>query len=219
MTGQGALPVVVLISGRGSNLQAIIDRIDAGALQADLRSVISNRPGAAGLERAAAAGIPTEVVDHQAFPNRDAFERALMVCIDRHQPELLVLAGFMRVLGDDFVRHYRGRMVNIHPSLLPAYRGLHTHQRVLAAGDREHGASVHFVTSELDGGPVIARARVPVLPGDDADALAARVLQQEHELLPTVIDWFAEGRIRLTANQVLFDEAPLAAPLPVVSDA
>ncbi len=219
MTRREPLRLVVLISGRGSNLQSIIDRIRAGELQADLRAVVSNRPSAAGLQRAAEAGIATEVVDHRAFPNRNEFERVLMCSIDRHQPELLVLAGFMRVLGDDFVRRYRGRMINIHPSLLPAYRGLHTHERVLAAGDREHGASVHFVTPELDGGPVIAQARVPVLEGDDPVTLAARVLQQEHHLLPAVIGWFVEGRIRLAGDQMLFDDVPLRAPLPVATDA
>jgi phosphoribosylglycinamide formyltransferase 1 len=219
VSGTHPLAVVVLISGRGSNLQSIIDGMRNGDLAVDLRGVISNCPQASGLERASRAGIPTRVVDHRAFQGRGEFERALRHGIDLHEPDLLVLAGFMRVLGADFVRHYAGRMINIHPSLLPAYRGLHTHERVLAAGDRKHGASVHFVTPELDGGPVIAQIEVPVLAGDDATALADRVLQQEHRLLPTVISWLAAGRVRLVRERVLFDGVPLTSPRQVKADA
>jgi phosphoribosylglycinamide formyltransferase-1 len=212
-------PIVVLISGRGSNLQSIIDARARGELPVMLQAVISNRPGAAGLERAERAGVPGQVVDHRAYGDREGFDRALAVAIDAHDPALLVLAGFMRVLTDDFVRRYAGRMINIHPSLLPAYRGLHTHERALAAGDREHGASVHFVTQELDGGPVIAQARVPILPGDDPEQLAERVLREEHRLLPTVLGWLAAGRVRLEGGRVLFDDEPLDRPLQLGSHA
>ncbi len=207
------LPIVVLISGRGSNLQAIIDAAHRGELPVEIRAVISNRPGAQGLERARRAGIPTEVLDHTAFPDRESFDRALMALIDRHGPELVVLAGFMRILTPAFVSHYRGRLLNIHPSLLPAFPGLDTHARALAAGVKRHGVSVHFVTEEVDGGPVIAQASVPVLPGDTPEKLAERVLEREHVLYPQVIRWFAEGRLRLEDHKVLFDGRPLKAPL------
>ncbi|MDE2089171.1 MAG: phosphoribosylglycinamide formyltransferase [Gammaproteobacteria bacterium] len=210
-----ALPLVVLISGRGSNLQSIIDAHERGALPVEIRSVISNRPGAPGLERARRAGIATRVLDHKTFPDRQAFDRALMALIDAYDARLVVLAGFMRVLGPEFVRHYQGRLLNIHPSLLPALRGLHTHERALRAGLMEHGASVHFVTDDLDGGPVIVQARVPVLPGDDAERLAARVLAQEHRIYPLAIRWFVEGRLRLDNGRLLLDGAPLPAPVVV----
>jgi phosphoribosylglycinamide formyltransferase-1 len=196
------LPVVVLISGRGSNLKSILDAVAAG-LPAEVCAVISNRPGAGGLAHAAAAGVPTEVVDHTRFATREAFEAALTGAIDRHAPGLVVLAGFMRVLGPEFVRHYRGRLINIHPALLPAFPGLDTHRRAIEAGAAEHGASVHFVTEEVDAGPVIHQARVPVLPGDTPEALAARVLEQEHRLYPEVIGWIAEGRVRLEGDRVV----------------
>ncbi|ROR35069.1 phosphoribosylglycinamide formyltransferase [Inmirania thermothiophila] len=210
MSGIG---VVALISGRGSNLQAILDEAAAGRLPVQVRAVISNRPEAQGLARAQAAGIATEVVDHTAFPDRLAFEAALTEAIDRHRPDLVLLAGFMRVLSAQTVARYAGRMLNIHPSLLPAFRGLHTHRRALEAGVREHGASVHFVTADLDGGPVIVQARVPVLPGDDEARLAARVLRQEHRIYPLAVRWFAEGRIRQDGARVLLDGLPLAAPV------
>ena len=206
------LPLVVLISGNGSNLQAIID-----AAQQDLpiviRAVVSNRADAFGLERARRAHIETQVLDHRGYPTREDYDRALRELIDGFQPELICLAGFMRILSPEFVAHYRGRMFNIHPSLLPAFRGLHTHQRALDQGVREHGASVHFVTEELDGGPLIVQARVPVLEEDTADILAARVLQQEHIIYPLAIRWFAEHRLRMADNQVLLDDAPLQAPV------
>jgi phosphoribosylglycinamide formyltransferase-1 len=209
---QRPLPVVVLISGGGTNLQALIDAA-AADLPVELRAVISNRPDAYGLERARRAGIPTRVVDHRAYPSRDDFDRELAAQIDSFQPELVVLAGFMRILTPGFVQHYRGRLLNIHPSLLPKFQGLHTHARALEAGEREHGASIHFVTEELDGGPVIVQARVPVLPDDDPDTLAARVLQREHLLYPLAVRWFAEGRLRLNGGRVWLDGAPLAQPL------
>jgi phosphoribosylglycinamide formyltransferase-1 len=212
MTATEPLPVVVLISGGGTNLQALIDAARRD-LPIDLRAVVSNRPGAYGLERAAAAGIPTRVVDHRAFADRAAFDQALVDTIDAFSPGLVVLAGFMRILTPAFVGHYRGRLLNIHPSLLPRYQGLHTHRRVLEAGDREHGASVHFVTEELDGGPVIIQARVPVRSDDTEQTLAARVLEREHRIFPAAIRWFAEGRLRLDGARVVLDGTPLDAPV------
>jgi phosphoribosylglycinamide formyltransferase-1 len=197
MTPGAPLPVVVLISGSGSNLQALIDGASSGSLPIDLRAVISNEPGAFGLERAAAAGIETRLLNHRDFAARDAYDSALAALIDDFAPGLVVLAGFMRILTPAFVARYRGRLFNIHPSLLPRYRGLHTHRRALEAGDAVHGASVHFVTEELDGGPLVLQARVPVLPDDDPDSLAARVLQQEHKIYPLVVRWFAQGRLSL----------------------
>jgi len=207
------LPVVILISGRGSNMQAIIDAVDRGALAVDIRAVISNRPDAAGLQRATDAGITTAVVDHTLYADRLAFDQALQACIDRYQPGLVILAGFMRILSADFVAHYRGRMLNIHPSLLPDFPGLNTHQRVLDAGCTQHGASIHFVTADIDGGPLVLQTRVPVHADDSADSLAARVLEQEHHLYPLAIRWFAEGRLTLDENgQALLDGAVLTAP-------
>lgn len=201
--------LVVLISGRGSNLQALIDQAARRELPVEISAVISNRPGVYGLERARQAGIPALELDHHNYADRPTFEAALMQLIDQHHPDLVVLAGFMRVLTAGFTEHYRGRLFNIHPSLLPKFRGLHTHERALAAGETEHGATVHFVTAELDGGPLIVQARVPVLAGDDADTLAARVLEQEHCLYPQAIAWFAAGRLKLEGEQVWFDDRPL----------
>ena len=205
--------LVVLISGRGSNLQAILDQAASGALPVTIAAVISNRPGVQGLERARQAGVPALELDHQNYPDRPAFEAALIELIDRQQPDLVILAGFMRVLTAGFTEHYRGRLLNIHPSLLPKFRGLHTHERAIAAGEIEHGATIHFVTAELDGGPLIVQARVPLLANDDPDTLAARVLAQEHRLYPQAIRWFAEGRLRLEGEQVWFDGQPLREPL------
>jgi phosphoribosylglycinamide formyltransferase-1 len=202
------LPVVVLISGRGSNLQAIIDDADDPGCPFALRAVVSNRPGAAGLERALQANIATRIVDHKSHPSRESFDTALAQTIDTWRPGLVVLAGFMRLLTPDFVDHYDGRLINIHPSLLPAFPGLTTHQRAIASGVAEHGASVHFVTAALDGGPVIVQARVPVLASDDADTLAARVLAQEHRILPRAIRWFAEGRLELEGERVMLHGKP-----------
>lgn len=206
------LAVAVLISGSGTNLQALIDDAAAGA-PFRIVGVISNRPGVAGLQRAAAAGIATDVIDHTVFPDRVAFDRELAERVESLRPRLIVLAGFMRILTDDFVTHFAGRLINIHPSLLPAFQGLHTHRRALEAGVSEHGASVHFVTAELDGGPVIAQIRVPVGPDDSEQALAARVLSREHVLLPQVVRWFAEGRLALRDERAWFDGRPLSAPL------
>jgi phosphoribosylglycinamide formyltransferase-1 len=198
-------PVVILISGRGSNLQAIIDEAQAGTLPVSIAAVISNNPAAAGLERARVAGIKTEVVDHRQFGSRTAFEQALRDAIDVHAPSLVVLAGFMRILGTEFISHYRGRMINIHPSLLPAFPGLDTHARAIESGAIEHGATVHFVTDQVDGGPIIAQAVVPVLPDDTVESLQARVLKEEHRLYPRAIRWFVEGRLRFDGNQVVVD--------------
>ncbi len=204
---QTPLPIVVLISGRGSNLGAIIRTIAEDGLPVAIRAVISNRPGAAGLRLAQSAGIPTHTLDHRLLPDRQAFDQQLLGLIEPYQPALVVLAGFMRILTPEFVRHYHGRMINSHPSLLPDLPGLNTHARALKEGRKEHGASVHFVTEELDGGPVIGQARVPVLPGDTPETLAQRVLAQEHRLYPDVLRWFAEHRVRLTDGKVTINGA------------
>lgn len=195
--GASSCKVVVLISGSGSNLQALIDSIASGDNPAQICAVISNRADAYGLQRAQAAGIAAQVLDHKQFASREAFDTALIDAIDAHQPQLVVLAGFMRILSSGFVRHYQGRLLNIHPSLLPKYKGLHTHQRALDAGDQEHGCSVHFVSEELDGGPLVVQAVVPVLSDDSADSLAQRVHGEEHRIYPLAVRWFAEGRVRL----------------------
>jgi phosphoribosylglycinamide formyltransferase-1 len=207
------LPVVILISGRGSNMRAILDAVARGETPLAVRAVISDRADAAGLRHAAAAGIATTVVERKLHDSRAAFETALAAAIDAHSPRLVVLAGFMRILGADFVRRYAGRMVNIHPSLLPAYPGLDTHRRALADGAGEHGASVHFVTAEVDGGPLIMHGRVPVQAQDTPETLAQRVLQAEHRIYPLVLRWIAEGRLAHDADGVRFDGTPLAAPL------
>ena len=213
MTVGHRLPLVVLISGSGSNLQALIDHA-ATDLPVEIRAVVSNEADAFGLERARRAGIEGRVLSHRDFPSREAYDTALRELIDGFSPGIVALAGFMRILTPGFVARYRGRMFNIHPSLLPKYRGLHTHQRALDAGETLHGASVHFVTEELDGGPLVLQVRVPVLAGDDADTLAARVLRQEYRIYPQVIRWFAEGRLRLAANGVpLLDGIPLERPV------
>lgn len=206
------LRLAVLISGRGSNLQTLLDQSASGELSAEVVAVISNQPGVYGLERARQAGVPALELDHKRFADRPGFEAALIELIDRYQPDLVILAGFMRLLTAGFTDHYQGRLLNIHPSLLPKFRGLHTHERAIAAGETEHGATIHFVTAELDGGPLIVQARVPVLPGDDPEVLAARVLAQEHRLYPQAIRWFAEGRLRLDGEQVWFNGAPLRQP-------
>lgn len=207
------LPIVVLISGTGSNLKAIVEQARAGTLPVEVRAVISDRATAAGLAWAAAAGLTTVVVPAGDYADRAAFDAALAAQIDRFAPGLVVLAGFMRVLGAAFVDRYAGRMLNIHPSLLPRHRGLHTHRRVLEAGDPVHGASVHFVTRELDGGPVVLQVRVAVRPGDDEARLAARVLAEEHRIYPECIGWFATGRLQLRDGSVLLDGQVLEAPV------
>jgi phosphoribosylglycinamide formyltransferase-1 len=203
--------VVVLISGSGSNLQALIDSIANDGNPARIAAVISNRADAYGLERARQAGIATRVLDHKQFDGREAFDAALVEAIDGFDPQLVVLAGFMRILTPGFVNHYTGRLLNIHPSLLPKYKGLHTHQRALEAGDSEHGCSVHFVTEELDGGPLVVQAVVPVESGDTPESLAQRVHSQEHHIYPLAMRWFAEGRLRLGANGAQLDGKDLPA--------
>jgi phosphoribosylglycinamide formyltransferase-1 len=212
MGPEGPLPVVVLISGGGSNLQALIDAQSGGGFR--IAAVVSNEPEAFGLERARRAGIQAEVLPHRSFPSRGDYDLALADLIDRGRPGLLALAGFMRILTPGFVAHYRGRLINIHPSLLPKFRGLHTHRRAIESGEREHGATVHFVTEELDGGPPIVQARVPILSGDDPELLAARVLAQEHRIYPAAVTLFAQGRLCLGADGLpRLDGEPLAAPL------
>jgi phosphoribosylglycinamide formyltransferase-1 len=189
--------LVILISGRGSNMQAIVEAAQRERWPARIAAVVSNRPGAAGLEWARARGIATHVVDHRAFPSREAFDAALAAAIDAHQPDVVALAGFMRVLTEGFVNRYKGRLVNIHPSLLPSFPGLHTHRQALAQGVKEHGCTVHFVTPQLDHGPAIARAVVPVLPGDNEASLAARVLAQEHRIYPEALRRLLDGEFVL----------------------
>ncbi len=189
---------VILISGRGSNMTSLLDAVLPGACAA----VISNRADAAGLAGAADRGIATIIIDHRGFASREEFDAALAAEIEQHQPDLVLLAGFMRILGDDFVRRFEGRLLNIHPSLLPAFPGVKTHAQALAAGVRLHGCSVHFVTPALDGGPIIAQAAVPVQAGDDEASLGRRVLVEEHRLYPRVARWFLEGRLRLVAGRV-----------------
>lgn len=198
-----ACKVVVLISGNGSNLQALIDA--SATSNFEITAVISNKVNAYGLQRAQAAAIAHHVVDHLSFQSREAFDQAVQEIIEQYKPQLVVLAGFMRILSPQFVNHFSGRLVNIHPSLLPKYTGMNTHQRAIDAGDIEHGASVHFVTEELDGGPVIARARVPILPEDTADTLRSRVAEVEHLLYPAVANAIASGRITMANGQACLD--------------
>lgn len=194
------MAVVVLISGRGSNMQALLE---AGI---PVAAVLSNVPGAGGLDVAARRGVATRVVSHRGFPTREAFDGALADAIDAYAPRLVVLAGFMRVLTAGFVQRYEGRLLNIHPSLLPSFPGLHTHERALAEGVKAHGCTVHFVTPELDHGPIVAQGVVPVLPGDSPDALAARVLKLEHVLYPRAVRWFLDGKLRIEKGVVRLDE-------------
>lgn len=197
--------LAVLISGTGSNLQAILDAIDAGELPARVSLVLSNKAGAAGLVRAERAGVPAQAIDHRGFPDRASFDQAMIERIDAHGADTVVLAGFMRILSPGFVRHYQGRLINIHPSLLPKYPGLNTHARALEAGDREHGCSLHFVTDELDGGPLIAQARFPVSANDTAETLSEKVQAQEHRLYPQVLRWRAQQRLQMTDQGVELD--------------
>lgn len=207
--------VAVLISGEGRNLQALIDAVSRGAVDADLVGVLSNRQQAPGLQRATAAGLPTAVIDHGAYADRGSFDAAVMTQLDQWQPDWVLLAGFMRILTPAFTERYRGRLLNIHPSLLPRYPGLQTHARVLEAGEREHGATVHFVTAALDGGPAVIQGQFTVTPQDDAKGLAERVMQEvELRIYPQALSWCVEGRLRLEAgDQVYFDDAPLPQPL------
>ena len=199
--------IVILISGRGSNMESLLDAVSMGSLPVRIAAVLSNRPQAKGLETAAAKGIPVRVVDHKEFDSREAFDAAMAEAIDSFTPDLVVLAGFMRILSDAFVQHFVGRMINIHPSLLPSFTGLHTHRRALEEGVRIHGCTVHFVTPALDHGPIIVQAAVEVLDGDDETSLAARVLAQEHQIYPLAVRWFVEGRLQLVDGKVLLDAA------------
>jgi phosphoribosylglycinamide formyltransferase-1 len=212
-TAAARLPIVVLASGKGSNLRAIAERADAGELPVEIRAVISDRPEAAALTWATQRGLVTAVLEARDFTDRAAYDRALAAAVASYDPALVVLAGFMRILDAAFVERFAGRMLNIHPSLLPRHRGLHTHRRVLEAAEREHGASVHFVTSELDGGPVVLQAAVSVHPEDDEAALAARVLAQEHRIYARCIGWFAAGRLICRDGAAWLDGQRLDAPI------
>ena len=205
--------MVVLVSGRGTNLEALLAAHARGDLPVEFRAVISNRPGAHALERARAHAIDTAVIDHAAYPDRASFDADLAACIDRYAPGLVIMAGFMRILTDAFIARYGDRMMNIHPSLLPDFRGLHTHRRALEAGVARHGATVHFVTAELDGGPAILQASVAVAPDDDAERLAARVLEREHRIFPLAVRWFAQGRLTFDGVTARLDGRPLTAPV------
>lgn len=213
------LKLAVLISGRGSNLQALIDAAANAAFPAKIVRIISNEPDAGGLERAAAAGISTAVVPHRDYPDRDSFESSLSKEIRSSGAELVVLAGFMRLLTATFVEEWRDRLINMHPSLLPAFKGLHTHERALKAGVRYTGCTVHYVRPEMDEGPIIVQAAVPVLPGDDADTLAARVLEQEHVIYPLAVRLIAENQVRVDAERALIEDASLGAPGATINPA
>lgn len=201
--------LAILISGRGSNMQAFIDACESGELAAKISVVISNNPNAAGLQRAAEAGIATRVVDHRIFDSRQDFDAALVAALATHKVDLVILAGFMRILTPIFIEPFAGRLLNIHPSLLPKYPGLNTHQRALDAGDEEAGVTVHFVTDELDGGPPIIQARVPILANDTADALAQRVILEEHVIYPIAARWHLEQRLELTKQGAFLDGKPI----------
>ena len=209
--------IVILISGRGSNMEAIVHACAQEKWNARIAAVISNKASAGGLAFAQSHGIATDVLDHKQFDSREAFDAELARVIDEYQPDLVVLAGFMRILTEGFVRHYEGRLLNIHPSLLPAFPGLHTHERAIEAGCKLAGATVHFVTPELDHGPIVIQAAVPVLPGDTGDTLAARVLRQEHQIYPRAVRWFvndalstSDGVVQQTQGQpqVVWNETP-----------
>ena len=195
----------ILISGSGTNLQAFIDAVDCGDLNLDLAVVFSNNPNAYGLERAEQAGIPTACIQHVDFPDREAFDRAVIEELDRFDPDLLILAGFMRILSPGFVAHYAGKILNIHPALLPLYPGLNTHQRVLDAGDQWHGSTVHFVTEKLDGGPRILQGRLAVNPGESSDELATRVQSVEHQIYPQAASWVGSGKVQFRNGAIYVD--------------
>nr|WP_314520781.1 phosphoribosylglycinamide formyltransferase [uncultured Lelliottia sp.] len=203
--------IVVLISGNGSNLQAIIDACKQKQINGTIRAVFSNKAAAFGLERARDAHIPAHALEASQFASREAFDRELVQEIDAYAPDVVVLAGYMRILSPGFVSHYSGRLLNIHPSLLPKYPGLYTHRQVLENGDEEHGTSVHFVTDELDGGPVILQAKIPVFDGDDEDDITERVQSQEHAIYPLVVSWFVDGRLEMRDNAAWLDGVKLPA--------
>lgn len=209
------LPVVVLISGRGSNMCVLADRAQID-IPIEIRAVISDRANAPGLDLARARGIPTATLALKDFPSREAFDERLATLVDSYEPQLVVLAGYMKILSAAFVRRFNGRLMNIHPSLLPNYPGLHTHRRAIEANDSHHGATVHFVIEELDRGPLVIQGRVPLLPSDTEDSLAARVQQAEHRIYAKAVDWFARGRLRMTDGKAQLDNAQLK--LPVIED-
>jgi len=198
--------LVILVSGGGSNLQSLIDGCANGDINANVSAVISNNPAAGGLQRAANAGIPNLAIDHRAFDSRESFDEALNELINSFTPDLVILAGFMRILTPNFVNQYLGRMMNIHPSLLPAYPGLHTHKRAIEAGDKQAGATVHFVTPELDGGPSIIQARITIETSDNEDSLASKVLIQEHKIYPEAVKWFCDDRLVMKTGSAIFDK-------------
>lgn len=214
----GRRKATVLISGRGSNLQALIDAVAAGRLELEIIQVISNVATAAGLQRAARAGIPTTVLEHGRFGDRAAFDRALAARIGAGEPDLVILAGFMRILGEPVLRPFEGRMINLHPSLLPLYRGTDTYQRALDAGDSRYGASIHFVTGELDGGPVLAQVSTPVEPGDDPQSLAQRLAPLEHRLLLASVEFLTRHEVECQGKRIFIDGEALAAPLQLRAD-
>jgi phosphoribosylglycinamide formyltransferase 1 len=201
--------IVVLISGSGSNLQAIIDACKTTDYPGEVVGVISNKAEVFGLTRAENAQIPHQVLSHKEYDSRESYDQALVSAIDDYNPDLVVLAGFMRILTPAFVQHFSGKLLNIHPSLLPKYQGLNTHQRAIDANDKEHGVSVHFVTEELDGGPVILQAKVPIFPEDTADDLASRIHVQEHKIYPLVINWFCSGRVVMLGDKAVLDGVSL----------
>lgn len=202
--------IVVLISGSGSNLQAIMDAVDAGQISGQIEAVLSNKADAYGLERARRSNIPALVLNHKDFESRELFDLAMIEKIDQYKPDLIVLAGFMRILSAHFVRHYQGRMINIHPSLLPKYKGLHTHQRAIDAGDLEHGCTVHFVTEELDGGPLAVQGKVSIDPDDSAESLQGKIHKIEHKIYPLAVEWICSERLKWTPDGIILDNKPLA---------
>ena len=215
MSTHARLPIAILISGRGSNMRAIAELAAAGRLPVEVRVVVSDKPDAEGLQTAASLGIKTEVLSPRAFPDRASYDVALARLVASYGPNLIVLAGFMRILTPQFIALFAGRILNVHPSLLPKYRGLHTHKRALEACDPEHGVSVHFVTEELDGGPVVVQACIDVRDGDTEQSLSARVQRQEHTIYPQVIDWIASGRLALSGDRVMLDGKALERPVLV----
>ena len=205
--------IVILISGSGTNLQAIIDAVAAGQINASISAVISNRADAKGLDRARQQHINAVIIDQNQYDDRASYDQALISEIDKYKPDLIVLAGFMRILSEEFISHFNNIILNIHPSLLPEFKGLHTHRRALEASKKTHGASVHFVSNELDSGPVVIQAEVPVLANDTEDALAERVLHQEHVIYPMAIAWYIDGRLAVNGNTVLLDDNTLQRPV------
>ena len=218
MTQAGArerLPIVILISGRGSNMRAIAELAARGELPVEVKAVVSDKADAGGLAIAESLNIPTLILSPRQFASRDTYDAALADLVASRAPRLIVLAGFMRILSRSFVERFAGRIFNIHPSLLPKFTGLHTHRRVLAAGEPTHGVSVHFVTEELDGGPVIIQACLPIQPGDTEDTLSARIQRQEHRIYPQAIEWFAQGRLEFHDGRAWLDGRPLSSPVVV----